>query len=116
MGVSRPRGRHRRHRPPSVARRTLELIALPSHEGGPHGRTCANANGEEDVLRRLTLLEYWVVWTRIEESGATPLQALTTSKDDFVSGKKTWIRRQLWAVIVVCSHGSVNIESPHIKT
>lgn len=74
------------------------------HEGGPH--RCANAGGEEDVHRRLTLLDYWEIWTRIKESGAAPLQALTTSKDDFVSEKRTWIRQQLRAVNT-CSHGSV---------
>jgi hypothetical protein len=70
----------------------------PLHEGGPH--RCANADGEEDVFRRLTLLDYWEIWARIKESGVAPLQALRTSKDDFVSGKKTWIKQERCAVIV----------------
>ena len=53
------------------------------------------------MIRLLTSLDYWEIWTRIKESGAAPLQALTTSKDDFVGGKRTWIRQQLCAVIVV---------------
>jgi hypothetical protein len=94
MEVSRLR--HCRHRLPSIVRKTL------GHEGRLHRR--ADGESEDEVLRCLTSLDYREIWRKINESGGARLQALAMSNDDFVSGKRTWIRQEnipLCAFIVV---------------